>query len=107
MILTRDGVFCEECHQRLKKENIIDRASNVDEPSFFKDWKGEDLTTAFFEYFARYLKEPSFKDINIIRQIWLWSVHGNHTLSKTISYVFKWNNMQLMQEYNKWKDRQE
>lgn len=94
--------MCTDCAERLKNEEILNKASESDSSRFFKDWSSRDRTTAFFETFGRYIKNPSKKDITTIMNLWLWACHDDHGLVKTISYTFKWAKMELHTEYNKW-----
>ena len=94
--------MCIECADTLKKEDILNRASESDSAPFFKDWSNKDRTTAFFEAFGRYQKEPNARDFKTIMHLWYWSIHADHGLSTTISYTFKWAKFNVNEERQRW-----
>lgn len=95
--------MCIECKDKLRKEDILNNASESDSPSFFKEWSNKDRATAFFEAFGRYVKEPNKRDFMTIMHIWYWAMHADHGLSTTISYTFKWTKFDLKVERARWK----
>ena len=98
--------ICMDCYQKQRRQEILEKASHIDDCSLFKTWSSEDLTTAFFETFGRYVKTPNEKDFWTIYEIWLWSVHANKALVETIKYTFQWANLSIHKEYRKWKGKQ-
>ena len=101
----RNGkMICIECNTRLSNEEILDKASKSDNGRYFKDWTSKDRTTAFFEAFGRYVKEPNKRDIETVYHIWLWACHDDHALTKTIDYTLKWAKMDLYTERERWKE---
>ena len=96
-------LMCTECANKLRKEDILNNASESDSPRFFKEWSNKDRTTAFFEAFGRYIKEPNKRDFQTIMHIWYWATHADHGLSTTIDYTFKWANFDINVERKKWK----
>ena len=98
-----DGqIVCMECASNLKKQQILEQASKSDDSSYFKDWSSKDRTTAFFEAFGHYVKEPNKRDFDTVYHIWLWSVHDDKALAETIKYTLKWANMTIHNEYKRW-----
>lgn len=95
-------LICTDCAFKLKREELLNKASQSDSARFFKDWSSKDRTTAFFEAFGRYVKEPNKRDIVTIMNIQRWASHADHALSVSIGYTFKWANMDLHTEYKKW-----
>lgn len=93
---------CTDCYEKIETKRILDKASECDKASFFKDWSSKDRTTAFFEAFGRYVREPNERDIKTIMSLWLWACHADHALVKSIGYTFKWAKMDLRTEYHKW-----
>lgn len=99
---TRNGVqICMECYDSIEKKEILDKASESQTARFFKEWSSKDRTTAFFEAFTRYQKEPNKRDLDTIKHIFSWASHADHGLSKTISYVFNWTKFNLYKELKK------
>lgn len=94
--------MCTECADKLKKEDILNRASESDSAPFFKEWSCKDRATAFFEAFGRYQKAPNEIDFKTIMHIWYWASHADHGLSTTISYIFKWAKFNVNTERKKW-----
>lgn len=94
--------MCIQCADKLRKEDILNKASESDSASFFKDWNNKDRATAFFEAFDRYRKEPNKRDFLTMQHIRYWAVHADHGLSTTISYVFKWAKFDLKVERERW-----
>ena len=95
---------CDECYQEMSKKEILDKASCSDDGRYFKDWSSKDRTTAFFEAFGRYVKEPNKRDIETVYHIWLWACHDDHALARTIDYTLKWAKMDLYTERERWKE---
>lgn len=94
--------MCIECADKKRKEDILNKASESDAPAFFKEWTNKERSTAFFEAFGRYMKEPNERDFITIMHIWYWATHADHGLSTTITYVFKWAKFDLRAERAKW-----
>lgn len=94
--------MCIECSEKLKKEDILNKATESDSPSFFKEWSNKDRATAFFEAFGRYMKEPNKRDFLTIMHIFYWANHADHGLSTTIGYTFKWAKFNVIAERKKW-----
>jgi len=100
---THHGVhMCIDCASELRRKELLDKATESDSARYFKDWSSKDRTTAFYEAFGRYVKEPNKRDIITIMNIYLWACHDDHALSVSISYTFKWAKMNLHAEYKKW-----
>ena len=95
--------MCTDCANRLEREEILNKATESDSARFFKDWNSRDRTTAFFECFGRYVKEPNARDFKTIYHIWLWACHDDAALVRSIEYTFKWAKMSVHGEYIKWK----
>ena len=95
--------ICTDCRQAIAKQEIIDKAMQSTDSRYFKDWSSKDRTTAFFEVFGRYVKAPNAQDIEVVNHIWLWAVHADHALAKTISYTMQWAKMDLHTERKRWK----
>lgn len=87
----------------MSKSDILEKASQSDDCTFFKEWTSKDRTTAFFETFGRYVKEPNKRDFQTVYYIWLWAVHADKALVETIKYTFQWAKMTIHEEYRKWK----
>lgn len=98
-----DKLICTDCASQIRKNDLREKASQADDATFFKTWDPKDQTTAFFETFGKYVKDPNKKDFMTIYHIWLWAVHGNKPLAETITYTLKWAKMSIHQEYKKWK----
>ena len=96
--------ICCECSREIYNKEILDKASKSDNGRYFKEWSSKDRTTAFFEAFGRYVKEPNKRDIETVYHIWLWACHADHGLSKTISYTLKWAKMDLFTERDRWRE---
>lgn len=94
---------CYDCKKELSNKEILDKASQSDSGRYFKDWSSKDRTTAFFEAFGRYVKEPNKRDMETVYYIWLWACHADHALSKTIDYTMKWAKMDLRTERERWR----
>ena len=94
--------ICVECNTRISNEEILNKASKSDGGRYFKDWTSKDRTTAFFEAFGSYVKEPNKRDIETVYHIWLWACHADHALVKTIGYTLKWAKMDLYTERERW-----
>jgi hypothetical protein len=97
--------ICMDCHHKIRTERILTEASKSDDCSFFKTWSSKDRTTAFFEAFGRYVKEPNERDFNTIYYIWLWAVHDDKALVETISYTLKWAGLTIHGEHSRWRNR--
>ena len=82
--------ICRECYDKQRNKIVLEKASESNEPSFFKEWSNKDRATAFFEAFGRYQKEPNERDLQTIMHLRCWAHHADHGLAQTISYVFKW-----------------
>ena len=78
-----------------RKQDILNEASKSEDCTYFKEWSSKDRTTAFFEAFGRYVKEPNKRDFLTVYHIWLWSVHDDKALAETIRYTLKWANMTI------------
>lgn len=99
----RDGkCVCTSCMSKMRKQDILEKASKSDDCAYFKEWTSKDRTTAFFESFGRYVKKPNKRDFMTVYHIWLWAVHDDKALAETIRYTFKWAKMTIHEEYAKW-----
>lgn len=99
--------MCINCAQKLKKEDILNEASKADSALYFKDWSNKDRSTAFFEAFGRYQKEPNERDLQTILQLRCWAAHADHGLSVTMSYIFDWAKFDIYNEQRKLKEQKE
>ena len=84
--------------------NVIKRSMGVKTASDFHDWTGRDLSELFWLTFIEYRKNPTPKGIELIWRIYCWASHADHTLSNTISNVFKWCGMDLYGESERWEE---
>ena len=99
--------MCMNCAQKLKKEDILNEASKADSALYFKDWSNQDRSTAFFEAFSRYQKEPNERDLQTILQLRCWAAHADHGLSATMGYIFDWAKFDIYNEQRKLKEQKE
>ena len=99
-------LVCLDCWSALSNKDILDKASESDCSKYFEGWSSKDRTTAFFESFGRYVKEPNKRDIDTVYYIWLWACHDDHALVRTIDYTLKWAKMDLYTERERWKKTQ-
>lgn len=87
-----------------RQQELMIRAKQTTDCTDFKDWTSKDRTTAFFEVFGRYVKNPNRQDFMTVYRIWLWAVHADKALAETIRYTLKWADMTIAQECKKWRD---
>ena len=99
-----DKRMCLKCSIQEEKKEIVKRAEQVEETRGFESWSGSDMTTAFFEIFGRYLKNPNSDDWLIIDKIYHWAVHANHTLSESIRYTVDWAGLNMNEERGRWNE---
>ena len=99
--------ICRECYDKQRHQIILNKASESNEASFFKEWSSKDRTTAFFEAFGRYQKEPNERDLQTILQLRCWAAHADHGLSVTMSYIFDWAKFDIHNEQRKLKEQKE
>lgn len=95
-------MICTDCDLELTNAEILEKASRSDGGRYFKEWSSKDRTTAFFEAFGRYVKEPNKRDIETVYHIWLWACHADGALARTIDYTLKWAKMDLYTETERW-----
>lgn len=94
--------MCYDCVKKLKKEEVLNKASEADSATFFKGWTSKDMTTAFFEALGRYIKTPNRKDLNTCSRIFAWACHADHGVSTAASYAMEWAKINLYAERKKW-----
>ena len=96
--------MCFTCSREKHRQYIVDQSAAAESPRDFKDWKGSDLSDAFWEALIAYQKEPTLHGIETMNRIFLWSCHANHTLSSTIVYACKWAGFDLHTELRRMRE---
>ena len=93
-----------EKQKEKRKQELKESATKTTDCADFKDWTSKDRTTAFFEVFGEYVKNPNKQDFMTVHRIWCWACHADKALAETIRYTLKWAGTSIGQEYKKWKD---
>jgi len=99
--------ICMKCDEELNKNALKDKLELIKEPKDFESWSEQDMAKSFVRQFVSYQKEPTKEKLNKIRTLWYWAVHASHSLSATMSEVFKWQDFDLEAERKKYKENKE
>jgi len=82
--------ICMDCYKKLKTKELTEKSNNYKEACDFKSWSGDDLSELFWIHLGIYKQHPNKRSLRIIKMIFNWSVHANHTLSNSIDHALKW-----------------
>lgn len=83
-------MVCMECYKKVTSERLINKGNNIKESSDFRNWSGDDLSELFWLHIGIFKKYPNRRSLSIMRMVFNWSAHANHTLSNTIQHALKW-----------------
>lgn len=97
-----DGYLCSSCREERRKtekqQEIILRSQAIHEPKDLSGWSGRDMSELFWITLGEYTKEPTEARLSLMRTIYYWACHANHTLLNSMVHALNWANVSLFKD---------
>ena len=84
------GYLCKDCREKMKQEEVLEKAKTLTKCSDFKQWDSGDMSELFWIHLGRYVKEPNPESLYYMELAFRWACHADHGLSNSFHNALKW-----------------
>ena len=94
--------ICDDCHDRLKKDEIIAAGEKITKAEDFKGWDHGDMSDLFWHHLGEYVKDRN-PEIHFpkMKSALYWAFHDSHGLSSSFVHALEWAKVPL-EEVLRW-----
>lgn len=103
VMVTINGI-CKDCYDILQdEEDFVDPHELATDFNKVKGLSPRQMVRNFVKIFVEYQKNPSADLCFAMCRIFSWACHEDHTVSTTISEIWKWQGFNRLKEMERWK----